>query len=196
MDDGELEPKGISTPMTKLLVGFGLLFILGVVVLVGVYIAGAVRTAAPALKEDWKYIGEVRSRDAATVKAQTEAGAAYKENLALDMTAAPAVGRASGVTLSGTITNRGERTVLKVWGLVKFPKKSGGSDDLKVVLFDASPLSVRTDSPLVPGVAAEFVVTVDEAPADWDSPRVEYELGDMRVEVDIPEATEPEAAAD
>ena len=190
-DEPQIEPEKVGTPAAKLTVGIGLLVILAVVAWAVISIVGWIRGAGPALKEDWKYIGDIRSRDAALVAAQKEAGAKYKESVGLQLSVKlvktdPSKGHL--VRVSGKVTNTGDKQVLKAAALVTFEATEGEpADRRKVVLFDATPRSTTPDRPLEGSGTRDFEIAIDNIRAGWDTVRTSHELADIWIKVEEPE---------
>ncbi len=189
-----VEPKRVSSPMTSALVAVGLLLIAGVCVLVVVIVVQKTATkVAPAVKEDWQYLGDVRSRDADIVEAQRAAGEAYLPRIALDLTAKPSELTSEGydVTLQGTIANRGAQDVLKATATITFPAGEGEApaDRREVVLFDATELSPTDDKALAPEETREVSFSLQHVNSRWDTRFVSAAVTEARVPV--PEPPEP-----
>jgi len=158
-----------------------LLAVLGLVVLAAAKIGSA-------LKHDWKTVSDMRSRDAAQVLTEREAGKGYIDKLALVSTAVAAQRAgdgASGATLSWEIANKGNKDVIKAVAKVKFlPEKGDEAIETRdVILFDASELSVTTDKPLIGGETRTLVTKVADVNPNWPGSRISYEITEVRINV-------------
>jgi len=165
-------PPRFLTPVIWL----GILGVLGVVVLV-------VLKLGAAFQEGWGEIEERRARDHAIITAQKTAGLAYMDSIDVSMKVGAAVGtERRKIPLTFTIRNNGDRNVLKAFAEVSFatPKADVPRHTEQVLIFDASELSVRTDSPVMSGGEETFTVWV-EAGEDWDLRDVEYKIIKVRV---------------
>jgi len=154
------------------LLGLGILAALGY----------AVYSIGSAFSEGWEEVGEIRSEDAALVRAQREAGRRYMENLALELSTEKITrGVREVLRLTFKIRNEGSSEVLKVKGRVTIPSASGGEGySEEFTLLDNTPLSVRPDSSLAPG--QERTLTRDADFSDtWDLGNAEAEITEVRV---------------
>jgi len=166
----------------------GLLALLGLLILVVVKVVSGVRTIAPAVKEGWKYSGEIRAADARTVEMQQTAGAEYVDKLTLKLSPQQMGSADKGlkVRLVGKISNNGDKDVLVAVATVEFPYKDPAKPPAvrTVLLFDASPNSVRPDDRrLGGGEVRDLDAYVDDVPADWDAGNIFYKLSTVRVDV-------------
>ncbi len=137
-------------------------------------------------KEDLGEVAEIRQQSAARAEAEREAGAAYMDNLTVALEAKRlATAQVPKATLNFTLTNSGDRVVLKAFADVTFPVEGStqAATVEKILLFDDSELSVRDDSPLVPGSEMTYIVILDVVDS-WLLDEAECSLRDVRVKVD------------
>lgn len=136
---------------------------------------------------DWKTVDRIREGDAQTVKAERDAGQSYVAKLKLDLTAASAGAGDNGVkaALTGTITNTGNKDVLKAVAEVTFlPRDAAAKPDVRdIILFDGSDLSVTTDKPLVGGEVRDISKTVDDLSPGWDIGKIYCKVIEARVDI-------------
>jgi hypothetical protein len=186
MDTGPVEPKRVGTPGGRAVVMVGLFFIAGVVVVVGAFFIRGIIRMGPEVKQDWKYLSNVRKSDAATVEAERAAGREYKDKIAIEMRASVGELGPKGykVTLSGNVTNNGTQTVLKVTSPVAFQEANGAkADGRELTLLNAVALSPTPDSPLAAGDTRAFAITVSDVSTDWDKKRIDWRVGEVRLQV-------------
>ena len=138
-------------------------------------------------QSDWKTVDRIREGDAQTVKAERDAGQSYIPKLKLDLVATTAVAGLSGVstTLTGTITNTGNKDVLKAVAEVTFlPRDAAAKPDVRnIILFDGSELSVTTDRPLGGGEQRQISMSVDNLSPGWDLGKIYCKVIEARVDV-------------
>lgn len=153
------------------------------VVVLAALVYGGIRLAG-AFNRGLDEVAERRTRDVEIVRERRKAGMKYIDNLALDMAyLAPREG-ARKLRLDFTIKNNGGKRVLRAVAQVSFALK--GSEDRhveKVLLFDASDLSVRADRELFGGekrVMTKYLDFQDE----WDLSDIQY--GFKSLQVDVP----------
>lgn len=163
-------PPRFLTPVIWLVI----LGVLGVVVLV-------VLKLGAAFQEGWGEVGKIRAKDHAIITAQKTAGLAYMDNVKVTVKVGAAVGaQKRKVPLIFTVRNNGDRDVLKAIAEVSFGTKKTGVHTKEVVIFDASELSVRPDSPVMSGGEETFTVWA-EVGEDWDLQDVKCKLTNVRV---------------
>lgn len=175
MAKGSGAPKFIG-PMMLLV----FMAIIGLVVLVVLKVGGNV-------KKDWQTVTDIRSKDAAAVRAEKEAGKAYLDKLRLTLAASRTQspdGKPVAV-LTGKIANTGSTNVIRAVAAVTFLTSAGGApaDTRDVILFDASELSMTTDRPIVGGEERDVSKKVSDVSPDWDGTSISYELKEARVDV-------------
>ena len=163
----------------------GPLFGLVIIGVLGLIVLGVMKIA-PAVKHDWKMIGDMRAKDAATVEAEREAGKTYIDKLQLTL-AASTLSKSDGkvnALLTGKITDTGNKDVIKAVAKVKFLPAQGDTpvETRDVVLFNASDLSVTTDRPLVGGETRDISIAVNGVSPDWGG-GIAYEITEVRVSV-------------
>jgi hypothetical protein len=136
---------------------------------------------------DWKTVDRIREGDAATVKAERDAGQSYIGKLKLDLTATSAGSGDKGVKagLTGTISNIGNKDVLKAVAEVTFlPRDAASKPDVRnVILFDGSELSVTTDRPLSGGEERRISTSVDDLSPTWDTGKIYCKVIEARIDV-------------
>jgi len=162
-----------------------------IIFLVFVAVAGGAVLAAQKLfhtfQSDWKTVDRIREGDAQTVKAERDAGQSYVAKLKLDLVATSGGSGDKGVKadLTGTITNNGDKDVLKAVAEVTFmPKDATAKPEVReITLFDASGLSVTTDTPLYGGQVLQISKSVDDLSPGWDVGKIYCKIIEARVNV-------------
>ena len=171
-EDGDERAWRIGTTLARVLF----------VVVAAALVYGGIRLAG-VLDEGLDEVAERRTRDVEIVRARRKAGMKYIDNLTLDMAyVVPGQGE-KRLRLDFTVKNNGEESVLKAVALVSFAlKESNDRHEEKVILFDASDLSVRADRELFGGQERVMTRHLDFND-EWDLSDIQYGFKSLQVEV-------------
>ena len=172
-DDGDERAWRIGTTLARVIF----------VVVLAALVYGGIRLAG-VLDKGLDEVGERRTRDVKIVRKRRKAGMKYIDNLTLDMVyLAPRPGE-KRLRLDFTVKNNGEEWVLRAVAQVSFALKESKDRHVeKVLLFDASDLSVRADRELFGGQERLIIRYVD-LKDEWDLSDIQY--GFKSLQVDVP----------
>ena len=164
----------------------GIVIFLVLIAVAGLAVLGA-RRVFGIFGHDWQTVSDIRSRDAETVREETQAGTEYTGKLKLLLTAARIGESAKGLTvrLTGTVANTGDKDVIKAVAEVTFLPQGAleQPQTVNVILFDGSELSVTSDRPLGSGATREIARTVENVIPNWDEGKIKHKLSQIRLDV-------------
>ena len=171
-EDGDERAWRIGTTLARVLF----------VVVAAALVYGGIRLAG-LLDKGLDEVAERRTRDVEIVREQRKAGMEYIGNLTLEMAyVVPGQGDRR-LQLEFTVKNNGDKPVLKAVALVSFGlKESNDRHEEKVILFDASDLSVRADRELFGGQERVMTRSVDLRD-EWDLSNIRYGFKSVQIEV-------------